>query len=52
MRYFTEKEIIKLAESQMQLTEELKILLKKLYPRYRLQILSEKEFFSALNLKK
>jgi hypothetical protein len=52
MKYLTHKDLIKLAEEQNKLTDEFKVLIDKYHARYRLRIISEKELFTLLNLKK
>lgn len=52
MRYLSEKQIIKLAEAQKKLSDELKDLLRKYHPRYRLRIITETELLVLLKLQK
>lgn len=52
MRYLSQKEIVKIAEIQNKLTEELRALIDKYYARYRLRIISEAEFFKLLAIKR
>ncbi len=51
MKYLTERDLIKLAEKQNKLTDELKTLIAKYHARYRLRIIAEAELFTLLNLK-
>ncbi len=52
MKYLMQKDLIKLAEAQNKLTDELKTLIDKYHARYRLRIISEAELFALLNLQK
>ena len=52
MKYLSQKEIVQIAQKQDKLTDDFRTILEKFYARYQLQIISEAELFSLLNLQK
>lgn len=50
MKYLSQKEVMKMMEKEDKLTQEQKTLFEKQYARYRLQIISKKEFLTLLQL--